>query len=195
MKPRSHRERQQRRCRVQINPTIASKSRFVASADSHAECVLLSLSPELNQTARTIFPKEYLCRKQNFQKASCAKWPLPSCRKLFHIFGGEFDLKKKTPVSQLLLQPVRILLQQRRKKKTVGDVCSCLPGFQRQPAAVARRPLPRGGGYQLDSLDFRDDARGWRLDMDMVIIYIYSVNWVVGFFVFCFLCYLFFPSF
>lgn len=77
----------------------------------------------------------------------------------------------------------------------MGNVCSCLPGFQRQPAAVARRPLPRGGGYQLDSLDFRDDARGWRLDMDMVIIYIYSVNWVVGFFVFCFLCYLFFPSF
>lgn len=71
----------------------------------------------------------------------------------------------------------------------------CLPGFQRQPAAVARRQLPRGGGYQLDSLDFRGDDRGWRLDMDMVIIYIYSVNWVVGFFVFCFLCYLFFPSF
>ncbi|XP_056889825.1 uncharacterized protein rnf180a isoform X1 [Takifugu flavidus] len=110
---------------------------------------------ELNQTARTFFPKEYLSRKQNFQKASCAKWPLPSCRKLFHIFGG----------------------------------------FQRQPATVARRQLPRGGGYQLDSLDFRGDARGWRLDMDMVIIYIYSVNWVVGFFVFCFLCYLFFPSF
>uniref|UniRef100_H3CHS6 Ring finger protein 180a n=1 Tax=Tetraodon nigroviridis TaxID=99883 RepID=H3CHS6_TETNG len=111
---------------------------------------------ELNQTARTIFPKEYLCRKQNFQKASCAKWPLPSCRKLFHIFGGKFQ--------------------------------TC---FQRRPAAVARRQLPRGGGYQLDSLDFR----GWRWDMDMVIIYIYSVNWVVGFFVFCVLCYLFFPSF
>lgn len=78
----------------------------------------------------------------------------------------------------------------------VGLYCFlCLPGFQRQPPGAARRQLTRGGGYQLDSLDFRDDARGWRLDMDMVIIYIYSVNWVVGFFVFCFLCYLFFPSF
>ncbi|XP_067269636.1 E3 ubiquitin-protein ligase RNF180 isoform X2 [Pseudorasbora parva] len=43
---------------------------------------------ELNHTARTFFPKEYMSRKQNFQKASCAKWPLPSCRKLFRIFGG-----------------------------------------------------------------------------------------------------------
>lgn len=55
--------------------------------------IILSLSlclavTELNQTARTSFPKEYLSRKQNFQKASCAKWPLPSCRKLFRIFGG-----------------------------------------------------------------------------------------------------------
>ncbi|XP_056274329.1 E3 ubiquitin-protein ligase RNF180 [Pseudoliparis swirei] len=110
---------------------------------------------ELNQTARTFFPNEYLFRKQNFQKASCAKWPLPSCRKLFRIFGG----------------------------------------LQRQSSPVARRQFPHGEGYRLDHLDFEDDSRGWRFDMDMVIIYIYSVNWVIGFLLFCFLCYLFFPSF
>ncbi|XP_004547251.1 uncharacterized protein rnf180a isoform X2 [Maylandia zebra] len=110
---------------------------------------------ELNQTARTFFPKEYLSRKQNFQKASCAKWPLPSCRKLFRIFGG----------------------------------------FQRQSSPIARRQFPHGEGYPLDTMDFEDDTRGWRFDMDMVIIYIYSVNWVIGFFIFCFLCYFFFPSF
>ncbi|XP_036435575.1 E3 ubiquitin-protein ligase RNF180 [Colossoma macropomum] len=108
---------------------------------------------ELNQTARTFFPKEYLSRKQNFQKASCAKWPLPSCRKLFRIFGG----------------------------------------FQRQSSPIARRQFPHGG-YRLDALDFEDDSRGWRFDMDMVIIYIYSVNWVIGFIIFIFLCYCFFPS-
>nr|XP_055024580.1 E3 ubiquitin-protein ligase RNF180 [Misgurnus anguillicaudatus] len=43
---------------------------------------------DLNHTARTFFPKEYLSRKQTFQKASCAKWPLPSCRKMFRMFGG-----------------------------------------------------------------------------------------------------------
>ncbi|KAM4577094.1 uncharacterized protein rnf180a [Odontesthes bonariensis] len=110
---------------------------------------------DLNQTARTFFPKEYLSRKQSFQKASCAKWPLPSCRKLFRIFGG----------------------------------------FQRQPSPIMRRQFPHGGGYRLDAMDFEDDSRGWRFDMDMVIIYIYSVNWIIGFFIFCFLCYLFFPSF
>ncbi|XP_069555444.1 E3 ubiquitin-protein ligase RNF180 [Brachyistius frenatus] len=110
---------------------------------------------KLNQTARTFFPKEYLSRKQNFQKANCAKWPLPSCRKLFRIFGG----------------------------------------FQRQSSPIARRQFPHGGGYRLDTMDFDDDSRGWRFDMDMVIIYIYSVNWIIGFFIFCFLCYLFFPSF
>ncbi|KAL0979080.1 hypothetical protein UPYG_G00180260 [Umbra pygmaea] len=109
---------------------------------------------ELNHKARTFFPKEYLSRKQTFQKASCAKWPLPSCRKLFRIFGG----------------------------------------FQRQASPIARRQFPHGG-YSLDAMDFEDDSRGWRFDMDMVIIYIYSVNWVIGFVVFCFLCYFFFPSF
>ncbi|KAJ8414027.1 hypothetical protein AAFF_G00066250 [Aldrovandia affinis] len=109
---------------------------------------------ELNHTTRTFFPKEYLSRKQNFQRASCSKWPLPSCRKLFRIFGG----------------------------------------FRRQPSPITRRQFPHGG-YRLDALDFEDDSRGWRFDMDMVIIYIYSVNWVIGFVVFCFLCYLFFPSF
>uniref|UniRef100_A0A3Q3B2Q0 E3 ubiquitin-protein ligase RNF180 n=1 Tax=Kryptolebias marmoratus TaxID=37003 RepID=A0A3Q3B2Q0_KRYMA len=104
---------------------------------------------ELNQTAKTFFPKEYLSRKQNFQRAPCAKWPLPSCRKLFRIFGG-----KNNP----------------------------------------RRQFPHAGGYHLDDLDFEDDSRGWRFDMDMVIIYIYSVNWLIGFFIFCFLCYVFFPS-
>ncbi|KAM9391462.1 uncharacterized protein rnf180a [Pholidichthys leucotaenia] len=110
---------------------------------------------ELNQTARTFFPKEYLSRKQNFQKASCAKWPLPSCRKLFRIFGG----------------------------------------FQRQSSPVARHQFPHGRGYRLGFMDFEDDSQGWRFDMDMVIIYIYSVNWVIGFLVVCFLCYFFFPSF
>nr|XP_057926934.1 E3 ubiquitin-protein ligase RNF180 [Doryrhamphus excisus] len=110
---------------------------------------------ELNQIARTIFPKEYLCRKQNFQKASCARWPLPSCRKLFRIFGG----------------------------------------FRRPSSPRARHQLPRGGAYRLDALDFDDDTHGWHFDMEMVIIYIYSVNWIVGFFIFCVLCYFFFPSF
>ncbi|XP_020491711.2 E3 ubiquitin-protein ligase RNF180 isoform X1 [Labrus bergylta] len=44
---------------------------------------------ELNQTAKTVFPKVYYPRKQNFQVAPCAKWPLPCCRKRFRSFWGE----------------------------------------------------------------------------------------------------------
>ncbi|XP_045075893.1 E3 ubiquitin-protein ligase RNF180-like [Coregonus clupeaformis] len=67
-------------------------------------------------------------------------------------------------------------------------------GFQRQTSPIARRQFPHGG-YRLDTMDFEDDSRGWRFDMDMIIIYIYSVNWVIGFIIFCFLCYVFFPAF
>lgn len=56
--------------------------------DLNADCSPPS-SAELNQTAKTFFPKVYYARKQSFQGASCEKWPLPSCRKRFHTFWGE----------------------------------------------------------------------------------------------------------
>ncbi|KAM6230727.1 E3 ubiquitin-protein ligase RNF180 isoform 2-T3 [Porphyrio hochstetteri] len=65
-------------------------------------------------------------------------------------------------------------------------------GFQRRSDTVTRRYFPHAA-HRMDYMDFEDDSRGWRFDMDMVIIYIYSVNWVIGFIVFCFLCYFFFP--
>ncbi|KAM4870356.1 E3 ubiquitin-protein ligase RNF180 isoform X2 [Urocitellus parryii] len=107
---------------------------------------------ELNNATKKFFTKEYLKIKQSFQKSSSAKWPLPSCRKAFHLFGG----------------------------------------FHRRAAPVTRRQFPHGA-HRMDYLHFEDDSRGWWFDMDMVIIYIYSVNWVIGFIVFCFLCYFFFP--
>ncbi|KAM4876122.1 E3 ubiquitin-protein ligase RNF180 isoform 1-T3 [Thomomys bottae] len=107
---------------------------------------------ELNNATKTFFTKEYLKIKQSFQKSSSAKWPLPSCKKRFHLFGG----------------------------------------FPRRAAPVTRRQFPHGA-HRMDYLHFEDDSRGWWFDMDMVIIYIYSVNWVIGFIVFCFLCYFFFP--
>ncbi|XP_007951066.1 E3 ubiquitin-protein ligase RNF180, partial [Orycteropus afer afer] len=107
---------------------------------------------ELNNATKTFFTKEYLKIKQSFQKSSSAKWPLPSCRKAFHLFGG----------------------------------------FHRHAAPVTRRQFPHGA-HRMDYLHFEDESRGWWFDMDMVIIYIYSVNWIIGFIVFCFLCYFFFP--
>ncbi|XP_076973394.1 E3 ubiquitin-protein ligase RNF180 isoform X2 [Tamandua tetradactyla] len=43
---------------------------------------------ELNNATKMLFTKEYLKIKQSFQKSNSAKWPLPSCRKAFHLFGG-----------------------------------------------------------------------------------------------------------
>lgn len=65
-------------------------------------------------------------------------------------------------------------------------------GFQRRSDTVTRRHFPHAA-HRMDYMDFEDDSRVWRFDMDMVIIYIYSVNWVIGFIVLCFLCYFFFP--
>ncbi|NXJ25275.1 RN180 ligase, partial [Dicrurus megarhynchus] len=107
---------------------------------------------DLNNSTRSFFPMEYLNLKENFQKSSSAKWPLPSCKKAFRVFEG----------------------------------------FQRHSNTVTRRHFPHAA-HRMDYMDFEDDSRGWRFDMDMVIIYIYSVNWIIGFIVFCFLCYFFFP--
>ncbi|XP_007486443.1 E3 ubiquitin-protein ligase RNF180 isoform X1 [Monodelphis domestica] len=107
---------------------------------------------DLNNATKTFFTKEYLKIKQSFQKSNSAKWPLPSCRKAFHLFGG----------------------------------------FRRRADPVTRRQFPHGA-HRMDYMHFEDDSRAWWFDMDMVIIYIYSVNWVIGFIVFCFLCYFFFP--
>uniref|UniRef100_G3VHD4 E3 ubiquitin-protein ligase RNF180 n=1 Tax=Sarcophilus harrisii TaxID=9305 RepID=G3VHD4_SARHA len=107
---------------------------------------------DLNNATKTYFTKEYLKIKQSFQKSNSAKWPLPSCRKAFHFFGG----------------------------------------FRRRADPVTRRQFPHGA-HRMDYMHFEDDSRAWWFDMDMVIIYIYSVNWVIGFIVFCFLCYFFFP--
>ncbi|XP_021390047.1 E3 ubiquitin-protein ligase RNF180 isoform X2 [Lonchura striata] len=65
-------------------------------------------------------------------------------------------------------------------------------GFRRHSTTVTRRHFPHAA-HRMDYMDFEDDSCGWRFDMDMVIIYIYSLNWIIGFIVFCFLCYFFFP--
>ncbi|XP_028661297.2 E3 ubiquitin-protein ligase RNF180-like [Erpetoichthys calabaricus] len=43
---------------------------------------------ELNHAAETRFPKEYLLRKQSFQRKNYSKWPLPSSGKFFNFFRG-----------------------------------------------------------------------------------------------------------
>ncbi|XP_012671763.1 E3 ubiquitin-protein ligase RNF180 isoform X2 [Clupea harengus] len=105
---------------------------------------------ELNQTAKTFFPKEYLSRKQTFQKANYAKWPLPHCPKRFRIFWG----------------------------------------FQRDAARGGRWQFPNRP-FGLDALDLVD-MRAWPFDIDLVIIYVYSIHWILAFLILCFVGYCFF---
>ncbi|XP_053304004.1 E3 ubiquitin-protein ligase RNF180 [Spea bombifrons] len=108
---------------------------------------------DIDKSSVTLFPNEYHRRKQSFQRANCAKWPLPSCNRMIRVYGG----------------------------------------FSRSTNSVARRQFPHGA-HQLDSMSVEDETHGWRFDLDMVIIYIYSVNWVIGFIIFCVFCYFLFPS-
>uniref|UniRef100_A0A8C8CPQ8 E3 ubiquitin-protein ligase RNF180 n=1 Tax=Oncorhynchus tshawytscha TaxID=74940 RepID=A0A8C8CPQ8_ONCTS len=105
---------------------------------------------ELNQKAKTFFPKVYHSRKHNFQKSNYAKLPLPNCPKRFRIFWGKV-------------------------------YCGCVAWrwWHFAPA-----------GFALDALDLAD-MRGWFFDIDLVIIYIHSVNWILALLVLCFLAYLF----
>ncbi|XP_026851888.2 E3 ubiquitin-protein ligase RNF180 [Electrophorus electricus] len=43
---------------------------------------------ELHQSIRSNFQKEYLSRKEVFQKNNYSKWPLPNCPKRFHMLWG-----------------------------------------------------------------------------------------------------------
>ncbi|XP_056443764.1 E3 ubiquitin-protein ligase RNF180-like [Gadus chalcogrammus] len=106
---------------------------------------------ELNETTESFFPKVFNARKNNFQRAPCSRWPLPSGPKRFHIFWG----------------------------------------YQRQPAEPGRRWPLGPAGFTLDALDLAD-MRGWLFDVDLVIIYIHSVNWILAFLLLCFLLYFFF---
>ncbi|KAM9330989.1 E3 ubiquitin-protein ligase RNF180 [Gastrophryne carolinensis] len=95
---------------------------------------------ELSNSSADFFPNEYLKRRQSFQTANCAKWPLPSCSRPFRMFGG----------------------------------------FRRHLDPTRRRYFPHGG----HRFDFEDESHGWRFNLDMIIIYIFSVNWVIVF-IFC----------
>lgn len=96
------------------------------------------------------------------------------------------------PCSWHLRSECSFLSEHRSEFNELETVFIHLVGFRRRAAPVTRRQFPHGA-HRMDYLHFEDDSRGWWFDMDMVIIYIYSVNWVIGFIVFCFLCYFFFP--
>ncbi|XP_072353056.1 E3 ubiquitin-protein ligase RNF180 isoform X3 [Scyliorhinus torazame] len=65
---------------------------------------------ELNNTMKHLFSEEYLARRQSFQKASCAKWPLPSCRRLFRVLGGQMQEYQLQREQLFILHEKRVLI-------------------------------------------------------------------------------------
>ncbi|XP_074850370.1 E3 ubiquitin-protein ligase RNF180 isoform X2 [Carettochelys insculpta] len=123
--------------------------------------------------------------------------PCPLCRTIIARVFFQTELNKSTksffPEEYLKLKEC---FQKSSSAKWPLPSCrkpfrSC-EGFPRHTDPVTRRHFPHAA-HRMDYMDFEDESRGWWFDMDMVVIYIYSVNWVIGFIVFCFLCYFFFP--
>lgn len=63
-------------------------------------------------------------------------------------------------------------------------------GFQREGARAGRWQFPHSP-FRLDALDLVD-MRAWPFDIDLVIIYVYSIHWILAFLILCFVGYCFF---
>ncbi|TRY97868.1 hypothetical protein DNTS_034115 [Danionella cerebrum] len=62
-------------------------------------------------------------------------------------------------------------------------------GFQRYGGAAGSRwPFPHRA-FGLEALDL-GDMWGWLVNMDFVIVCVYSLHWLMAFFIFCGLCYI-----
>ncbi|KAM9367629.1 E3 ubiquitin-protein ligase RNF180 [Phaethornis superciliosus] len=160
-----------------------------------AVCLDVYFNPYMCYPCHHIFCEPCL---RMLAKDNPASTPCPLCRTTIARVFFQRELNSSTrsffPVEYLKLKENFL-----KSKSAKWPLPSCKKayrvfeaGFQRHSATVTRRHFPHAA-HRMDYMDFEDDSRGWRLDMDMIIIYIYSVNWVIGFIVFCFLCYFFFP--
>ncbi|PIO29939.1 hypothetical protein AB205_0085440 [Aquarana catesbeiana] len=72
---------------------------------------IVRFQTDLSKSSAALFPNEYLKRKQSFQRASCVKWPLPSCNRLFRVFGDSvpWGIYALTPSGICVSDPVDLL--------------------------------------------------------------------------------------
>ncbi|NXO24368.1 RN180 ligase, partial [Cisticola juncidis] len=159
-----------------------------------AVCLDVYFNPYMCYPCHHIFCEPCL---RMLAKDNPASTPCPLCRTTIARVFFQTDLNNSTrsffPVEYLNLKEN---FQKSNSAKWPLPSCKkafrVFEGFRRRSDTVTRRHFPHAA-HRMDYMDFEDDSRGWRFDMDMVIIYIYSVNWIIGFIVFCFLCYFFFP--
>ncbi|KAM9590929.1 E3 ubiquitin-protein ligase RNF180-like [Morphnus guianensis] len=160
-----------------------------------AVCLDVYFNPYMYYPRHHIFCEPCL---RMLAKDNPASTPCPLCRTIIARVFFQTELNNSTksffPVEYLKLKE-----SFQKSNSSKWPLPSCKKafrvtegGFQRRSDTITRRHFPHAA-HRMDYMDFEDDSHGWQFDMDMVIIYIYSVNWVIGFIVFCFLCYFFFP--
>lgn len=160
-----------------------------------AVCLDVYFNPYMCYPCHHIFCEPCL---RMLAKDNPASTPCPLCRTTIARVFFQTDLNNSTR-SFFPMEYLNLKENFQKSNSAKWPLPSCKKafrvfeaGFQRRSNTVTRRHFPHAA-HRMDYMDFEDDSRGWRFDMDMVIIYIYSVNWIIGFIVFCFLCYFFFP--
>ncbi|NWX56090.1 RN180 ligase, partial [Promerops cafer] len=160
-----------------------------------AVCLDVYFNPYMCYPCHHIFCEPCL---RMLAKDNPASTPCPLCRTTIARVFFQTDLNNSTR-SFFPMEYLNLKENFQKSNSAKWPLPSCKKafrvfeaGFRRRSNTVRRRHFPHAA-HRMDYMDFEDDSRGWRFDMDMVIIYIYSVNWIIGFIVFCFLCYFFFP--
>ncbi|XP_066231886.1 E3 ubiquitin-protein ligase RNF180 isoform X2 [Saccopteryx leptura] len=173
------------------------ENEYVEEKESYicAVCLDVYFNPYMCYPCHHVFCEPCL---RTLAKDNPASTPCPLCRTIISrvFFQTELNNATKTFFPKEYLK-IKQSFQKSSSAKWPLPSCKkkafhLFGGFHRRAAPVTRRQFPHGA-HRMDYLHFEDDSRGWWFDMDMVIIYIYSVNWVIGFIIFCFLCYFFFP--
>ncbi|NXD05559.1 RN180 ligase, partial [Certhia familiaris] len=160
-----------------------------------AVCLDVYFNPYMCYPCHHIFCEPCL---RMLAKDNPASTPCPLCRTTIARVFFQTDLNNSTR-SFFPMEYLNLKENFQKSNSAKWPLPSCKKafrvfeaGFRRRSNTVTRRHFPHAA-HRMDYMDFEDDSRGWRFDMDMVIIYIYSINWIIGFIVFCFLCYFFFP--
>ncbi|XP_075303421.1 E3 ubiquitin-protein ligase RNF180 isoform X2 [Opisthocomus hoazin] len=159
-----------------------------------AVCLDVYFNPYMCYPCHHIFCEPCL---RMLAKDNPAHTPCPLCRTTIARVFFQTELNNSTK-SFFPMEYLKLKENFQKSNSAKWPLPSCkkafrvFEGFQRRSDTVTRRHFPHAA-HRMDYVDFEDDSHGWWFDMDMVIIYIYSVNWVIGFIVFCFLCYFFFP--
>ncbi|XP_025962583.2 E3 ubiquitin-protein ligase RNF180 isoform X3 [Dromaius novaehollandiae] len=148
-----------------------------------AVCLDIYFNPYMCYPCHHIFCE--LCLRM-LAKDNPASTPCPLCRTTIARVFFQTELNNSTK-SFFPTEYLKLKESFQRSNSAKWPLPSCKKafrvfeaGFQRRSATVTRRHFPHAA-HRMDYMDFEDDSRGWRFDMDMAIIYIYSVNWMTAY--------------